>query len=575
MKKTKTKILALGLATVLSFGMLTGCGNGDIGQSGSGGSGNGSSGGTAATKVTEITFRQWGGTASNSDWLKNAIKRFTDLKAEESYEEGKKGVKITTATNKANDYNSSLPDYDILLDENVANAYNMQTRGLVADISDVVAKLESKIEPQLLPKLKGADGKYYALPHYSYDVGISYNIDVFEESKLYIAAPGETAVREYTSALAANPVNFVASAGTKKSCGPDGVYNTYDDGLPSSLEEYIVLCDYIKTQKNMNPFALNTIDEGAGYAFMLIEAIWSGLVGTDAMKATTCNFTDAEVEVVKDGTLSLGADFLKTGIKVPETETIVINDENGYKMYDMSARYYALSFLELAKNQGWFKNENMSNVKAQEYFVLGEYNIDSNDRCAMLVDSSYWYGEAVAAGTIKTYTNASGGEEPRVSIMPMPTQLTGQVTENNGKKPTIIDTTSTLFVNKRVEKNPGQFRAVKEFIEFLYSDAELKAFTETSKLAINMDYDYDENALGEFYKGVLAIEKAAGDKVYTASDNAKYLKNRDTFSLIWGGKLNYFGKYHNGSYAALKDGMTATQIFETTRRTLADWQSLA
>lgn len=565
MKKGKTKLLALGLATVLSLGMFAACGNGDIGQDA----------GNSSSKVTEFSFRQWGGTASNSDWLKNAINRFTALKANESYEDGKTGVKITTATNKANEYASSLPEYDILLDENVANVYNMQTRGLLADISDVVGKLESKIEPQLLPKLKGADGKYYALPHYTYDVGISYNIDVFKTNNLYIAAPGETNVRAYKSDLAENPVNFVLSENVKKSCGPDGKTDTYDDGLPSSLEEFIVLCDYIKTQKGFNPFALNTIDEGAGYAFMLIEALWSGMVGTNAMKAATCNFTNTAVEVVKDVALSFDGTFLSTGIKAPITETITISEENGYKMYDMSARYYALSFLDLAKKQGWFKNENMSNLKAQEYFVLGEYNGDSKDRCAMLVDSSYWYGEAVAAGTIAKFTTASGGDEPKVSIMPTPTQLLGQVTENNGKAPTIIDTTSTLFVNKRVEKNPGQFRAIKEFIEFLYSDAELKAFTETSKLTINMDYDYDETKLGEFYKGVLAIETAAGDKVYTASENSKYLKNRESFSLIWGGKLNYFGNYHNGSYAALKGGMTAEQIFETTRRTQTEWEQMA
>lgn len=565
MKKSKTKLLALGLATVLSLGMFAACGNGNIGQGGTSGS----------DKITEISFRQWGGTASNTDWLKNAVNRFTALKANESYEEGKTGVKITTSTNKASEYASSLPDYDILLDENVANVYNMQTRGLLADISDVVGKLESKIEPQLLPKLKGADGKYYALPHYTYDVGISYNIDVFEDNKLYIAAPGETNVRKYTSELAENPVNFVLNANVKKSCGPDGIYNTYDDGLPSSLEEFIVLCDFIKTQKNFSPFALNTIDEGAGYAFMLIEALWSGMVGTDAMKAATCNFKNVTVEVVPDGDLSFSGNFLNTGIKKPVTETVAISDTNGYKMYDMSARYYALSFLELAKNKGWFKNENMSNLKAQEYFVLGKYNGDSNDRCAMLVDSSYWYGEAVAEGTIAKFTTASGGDEPNVSIMPMPTQLSGQVTEGNGKKPTIIDTSSTLFVNKRVEKNPGQFRAIKEFIEFLYTDAELKAFTETSKLTINMDYAYDESKLGKFYEGVLAIENAAGDKVYTASENTKYLKNRESFSLIWGGKLNYFRNYHNGSYAALKGGMTAQQIFETTRRTQTEWEQMA
>ena len=566
MKRNKTKFLALGLAAVLSVGVAAGCGNGNIGKD------------EDTSKITQISFRQWGGTASSTDWLQQAADRFAAEKANEPYESGKKGVKVEISTNKDSDYTSSIPDYDILMDENSANIYDMQTRGYLADIDDLVKGLQSKIEPQLLPKLKGADGKYYGLPHYSYDVSISYNVDLFKSENLYIAAPGEENVVNYKSSLLTGSsagVNFVFNENTKKSCGPNGIPNDYDDGLPSSLEEFIVLCDYIKNKKQINPFAISDITGGANYAFMLIESLWAGMVGTDAMKATTCNFTDAEVEVVKEGALSYDGTLLNTGIKMPQTETVVLSDGNGYRMYDMSARYYALSFLELAKNKGWFKNQQMTNTKAQEFFVLGNYNANDNDRCAMLVDSTFWYGESVSGGTLTKYKSLSGGKEANVSMMPMPVQLTGQVTEGNGKKPTVIDTSATVFVNKRVEKNEGLFRAVKEFIEFLYSDAELKAFTETSKLTMNLKYDYDKSSLGNFYAGVLEIEKAAGDKVYAASDNIKYSKNRSSFSLIWGGKLNYFGSYHNGSYAALMGGETAASIFTQTRRAkVADWESL-
>lgn len=566
MKRNKTKFLALGLAAVLSVGVAAGCGNGNIGKD------------EDSSKITQISFRQWGGTASSTDWLQQAADRFAAEKANEPYESGKKGVKVEISTNKDSDYTSSIPDYDILMDENEANIYDMQTRGYLADIYDLVKGLQSKIEPQLLPKFKGADGKYYGLPHYSYDVSISYNVDLFKTENLYIAAPGEESVVNYKSSLlpaSSAGVNFVFNENTKKSCGPNGIPNDYDDGLPSSLEEFIVLCDYIKNKKQINPFSISDINGGANYAFMLIESLWAGMVGTDAMKATNCNFTDAEVEVVKEGALSYDGTLLNTGIKMPKTETVVLSDDNGYRMYDMSARYYALSFLELAKNKGWFKNQQMTNTKAQEFFVLGNYNANDNDRCAMLVDSTFWYGEAVSGGTLTKYKSLSGGKEANVSMMPMPVQLTGQVTEGNGKKPTVIDTSATVFVNKRVEKNEGLFRAVKEFIEFLYSDAELKAFTETSKLTMNLKYDYDKSSLGNFYAGVLEIEKAAGDKVYAASDNIKFSKNRSSFSLIWGGKLNYFGSYHNGSYAALMGGETAASIFTQTRRAkVADWESL-
>ena len=271
MKKNRLKFLALGLAAALSVGVTAGCGGGGQGG-GQGGSGSSSS-------MTQISFRQFGGTVASTDWLKQAADRFSKANADKSYESGKKGVKVVISTNKDGDYKSSIPDYDIILDENTANIYDMQSRGFIANIDDLVKELESKIEPQLLPKLKGADGKYYGLPHYSYDVGISYNKDMFKEYNLYIADPSETNVATYNSSLTGKTMKFCMNESAKKSCGPDGIYNSYDDGLPSSLEEYVGLCDYIKKQKGIYPFALCALVDGANYAFMLIEAIWSGRNG--------------------------------------------------------------------------------------------------------------------------------------------------------------------------------------------------------------------------------------------------------------------------------------------------------
>ena len=141
MKRNKTKFLALGMAAVLSVGVAAGCGNGNIGKD------------EDSSKITQISFRQWGGTASSTDWLQHAADRFAAEKANEPYESGKKGVKVEISTNKDSDYTSSIPDYDILMDENEANIYDMQTRGYLADIDDLVKGLQSKIEPQLLPKL--------------------------------------------------------------------------------------------------------------------------------------------------------------------------------------------------------------------------------------------------------------------------------------------------------------------------------------------------------------------------------------------------------------------------------------
>lgn len=579
MKKKGTKILALSLAAALTVGVTAACGGGNN-------SGNSTDGTSDAgnANATSISFYEYGGTASFTPWLKNAIKRFEEANKDKEYEAGKKGVKVSTVTGKDN-CKDSLPESDIIMNEDKASVYLMSSKGWLADIDDLVKEINAKVNfPQeVLYRGLGVNDKYYGLPSYSYDVGISYSIDTFENYNFYIAKPGETNVEAYNSSLTGKTVNFVGSKEADRSCGPDGKYDTYDDGLPSSLEEFIALCQYMK-KSGVYPFAVASKDTGMSYGFMLVDAIWSGLAGTEAMKNVYCNWTDAEVEVVKrdaSGNPVITSQEMisggNSGIMKPETETIKFNDENGYRMYDMSARYYALQFFNLAYNEGWFGCvDSLGAAKTQEEFLFtGANSAAADNTCGMLIDSSFWYGEATASGALNKFKSLNEGKEARVSIMPMPVQIEGQVTENNGKKPTILDVSAALFVNKRVENNEGVFNAVKDFIRFLYSDAELKAFTETSKLKINATYSFDKSALGDFYARADEIEAAAGEKVYSSSNNLKFLKNRGSFSLIWDGYINYFNNYHTGTYAAMKDGMSAKDIFKVTLRDKAgNWDTL-
>ena len=46
-----------------------------------------------------------------------------------------------------------------------------------------------------------------------------------------------------------------------------------------------------------------------------------------------------------------------SGLKTPVTEKVVLNEENGYKMYDMANRYYSLAFMEMAIDNKWLDPE--------------------------------------------------------------------------------------------------------------------------------------------------------------------------------------------------------------------------
>jgi len=82
--------------------------------------------------------------------------------------------------------------YDIYIGENKANIYEMASQGYLLDLGEVVSGIESKIDPDAIKRIKGADGKYYGLPAYGFYTGVSYDYDYFTKANLFLAAPEVT-----------------------------------------------------------------------------------------------------------------------------------------------------------------------------------------------------------------------------------------------------------------------------------------------------------------------------------------------------------------------------------------------
>ena len=573
MKKLKTLCMVL-MAIVLSMSVV-GCAGGSPAARRRG-----------SSNATEITFLQHLGTLNPDDWLRPAIARFTELKKDEVYEEGKTGVKISVMNAKV-DY-GSMPDADIVIGENQVNIYDMQSKGWLMNLDSVVENVGvEKIEPAALERIKGSDGKYYGMPHFSYYTGLSYNIDLFEDNGLYFAAEGEDG---YVYESGFGTAVMVSDTGVEKSLGPDGKPGTYDDGLPSSLQEFLILCDYIKKETSINPFTIT----GAGtqkynYAFNVVNTIWANLAGGKAMNNVYCNWSDEPVEVIKrNGNSPVYKTeelfYTGSGIKDVETEMVVLNEENGYRIYDMAARYYALAFLNTCLSEDWFCKTDFdggSNFAAQRHMFFGEKNDTARDNSAILVDASYWYGEARQQGTIAEHQSRFN-KIPNTSVMPMPVKLTGSVTSaEEGRKPVQIDIgSSQLFATKNAESSEGKARAVKEFIEFLYSDAELALFTENTGLDIPMNYDYDRNklnALGSFYAN-LQEQLGAADVIRTSSASTRFKNALGTFSLSWGGRLMALRidemDFSAGPLYAFTQRKTTAQVFENSLYTKAEWDAM-
>lgn len=562
----RTKKIGTGILSILlSASCLTACGGGG------GGGGNNPGGGSKA--VTEIQFLNYQGCSGN-EWVEAAAKRFAELKANESYETGKKGVRISVSETKAIPYYTLNSDgYDIYIGENKANIYEMASQGFLLDLGEVVEGIENKIDPDAIKRIKGADGKYYGLPAYEWYTGVSYDYDYFTEANLFFAAP-EAKGRKVTNKFGS--IKLVNSQSDKKSCGPDGVYNTEDDGMPSSVQEFLTLLAEIKSD-GRSPFILsgNSID----YGFMLADGLWASLSGKEQFKTIySLDSNGKKIVEVVTGYTDEDLFYNGSGIKRPTTEMIAIDEENGYKIYDMASRYYALATLQLIYNEKWFLESFLNN--AQKTNVQAQYNFVNEGEAAILYDSSFWCGESVRSGDFEAFKALNPDKSGRdVRYMPLPVTLETSVSENNGKRQALVDGgAAQLFVNKRVANNEGKKRAVIEFLQFLYSDAELAAFTESTGLKVPVEYNYDGSKLNSYFEHLTKYVEES-DVVYFASDSTIVKKNLEAFSLTWSSSVHrpvLDGiEIAKGYIEAMKNkGADAKTIFEVTKKNAESWANL-
>lgn len=532
-------------------------------------------GGGGKKGTTNIRFLDYRGTGG-MDWIKSAARRFGEIHKTDSYEEGKTGVSISvTDTKDAPDSTMASDGNDIYLFETNPDIYAMASQKQLLDLSDVVTPLLTKIDADALKRMVGPDGKYYALPHYGWYSNLTYDVDLFQEHGFYFAKPGETDVTTYDRIF--GKANFVASESAKKSCGPNGVYGDYDDGLPSSLQELCILFDYMNNQ-SISPLLL--AGKQSIYSFYLTTALWASLSGS-AAKDVYCNWSSDPVDIVTG--FSQDDLFYKgSGIKKPITESKVLNDENGYLMYDMASRYYALAFLQLCVEQRWFNQRILTDANSEAVGGAQDPFVRESSDSAILYDASYWCHEAEGYGSFEKWQRQNPGRKRNLSMMVLPTQVEGSVSEGSGKKPTLFNLGgSYLYANANVANNPGKAQAVKDFISFLYSDAELAAFTESLGLNVPMTYQYDASKpANPFYANLHAIEKDAVIVNY-ASDSARFRKNLKTFNISYNSGLNYYTNEKNQSVmnGYVEDmrlnGTSAQHIFSVTTLSQAGWDTMS
>lgn len=541
----------------------------------------GGDGGTQSGDTTVISIANYELGVGRA-WLDSATKRFSEKVKEVEYQKGKKGVSFNIQVGGVNSATMNTSANHIFFDEASSDVRSLAQKGFLLNITDIVTEkltdygedksIEDKIDENYRHMLKGNDGNYYGVPNTEWYPGIVYDVEAFEDKNLYIAAPTETNVYTYNSSY--GTVKFIKSGG-KKSCGNDGVYGTSDDGLPTTLVEFLVLCDYMKTENEMTPITMSGMHPL--YGNYLVEGLWASLAGAEAMAS---NYTfDGEVEVVDgwtDEALFEGVSY----IKKPKTKKVTVTEGTGYYARDAVARYYATAMVEILHKEKWFSEDSrtgsVSHTDAQYTFIYGE---DAEEHSGMLIEGSYWYIESQNCGNLEEYYEDTGKGTRKLGWMSLPTSLNTPVEEGKGTKSALLETAIAYgFINANI-KDEGLKQACKDFLQFTYTDESLRDFTVVSGTPKAVSYtmtDADKKKLDPFPLSVWNA-KEEGTVVYCGGKTNTFLSQTTSFRLYSGAGIfdpEIDGtKFQEIFNAIASKGKTAKQCFESTRWTAEYWQS--
>lgn len=566
------KFLSVALSVGVVFGV-TGCGSHTVVPDDSDGSN--------VTDKTVIEVMNFGGGVGRK-WLDQAVKRFETAYSGKSYETDKTGVKVQIENNiSTGAANMSSSGVHIYFDQaSTINTWIQQ--GLMLDITDVVTEItqdkrngepvsiEGKIEKNLRYQYKGNDGNYYALPHYEFYDGLTYDVELFENEGLYFAANASEGVK-YRCSLVGKDFYFVKSASTKKSCGNDGKFGTQDDGLPTTLEELIALCDYMKEECSITPFVL--AGNHNDYSTYVVNGLAAALAGYDQAQAMF-SFTADEVETIE----SFSSENLFAGInniKKPNTKKVAVTEATGYYAYNQAAKYYAYSFMQIAVERGWFSTNAAQpthlHTDAMRDLILN--GIGQKPKAGMIMEGSYWLNEAEDNDIFNEYLDFSPTEK-QLGWMALPTSLNEPVTgESNAREMVLFNGAKTAaFINGNLankRNTEGIINACKDFLRFLYSDAELVEFVKQSgTMKAGMEIEIDDDILNQMTSGQRSLmEYRANNRVLQQANDNPTLNSKFsmlTYGIDRGHKPYLSGvKYNSVVEAIRKGGATAQDCFES------------
>ena len=241
-------------------------------------------------------------------------------------------------------------------------------------------------------------------------------------------------------------------------CGKDGIYGSYDDGQPQTLNEFRTLINKIVSSNNgSKAFMWTSIY--SGYVDMITNAVMCQYIGLEE-NDTYFNYNGS---ITVDGT--------------PKNITV----ENGYEVYGNDGFRKGIEFLdEFFNNRNYCFSQStdgsISHTEAQSYFILGYKLKQENQEFGnILVDGEWFEKEAAAAfKSVEIDGRGMGQRDYRILFLPNFEGQKGIDGNGNGSVVSVLNNGS-IIVPK--QKDSDKLEAIKDFIGYTLKDTSLQAFT--------------------------------------------------------------------------------------------------
>lgn len=496
-----------------------------------------------------------------SSWMDEVEKRFEAKYASVSFEEGKTGVQIIAKperelTNETLVNKLSGMTHEVIFTEAI-NYYDLQTRGLLYDISEAITKpinydfktgtidendpetksIEEKMINSVHKSYFGENGKYYGLPFYEATYGIIYDIDLFEKNKLYFREDGKDFIRKSTD---------------KRSKGPDGktgvidgVDYSKDDGLPATYADFFKLCKYMYDM-NITPITWNGVDPSYINAF--VESLQADYEGEAQMRI---NYTASGTAT------NIVQDFDADGNPICVSQDIT--QDNGYVTWTKQAgKYYGLKFIEeLTKNTNYYDvgkvtSSGYMQTDAQNAIIMDKF-IQGKKPVAMLIDGSWWLNESKSSFSAaeQRFGAEAGLKDRKFGLMPLPKATESKV----GEGYSVMEVNSSIcFVRGNVDKKKDAL--IKEFIQFCHTDESLREFTSITYTTKPFAYTMSEAEVNEMPYWGREMYRLHNEAAYVSSYSTSsiYKKNADKFTQIYQGTM-FKSKVGDKTYSLVTNAM--------------------